>query len=234
MEHIEIVYVDEDILVINKPAGILTIPDGYDPEKPFLTRLLREEFGRLWTVHRLDRDTSGVLLFARTPQAHRALNDQFEQRQVRKIYHLVTFGRLPHEEIEVNYPLMVNGDRRHRTVVDLSRGKPARTIFRHLCSLGREFSLVEAQPLSGYTHQIRAHLTSIGLQILGDKLYKPHPISERYPTFLLPTDTPDFERVALHAYAMTFFHPSQSSREITVVASYPTDFSTLIEILRCK
>ena len=234
MEHIEILYVDEDILVINKPAGILTIPDGYDPEKPFLTHLLREEFGRLWTVHRLDRDTSGVLLFARTPQAHRALNGQFEQRQVQKIYHLVTFGRLPHEEIEVNYPLMVNGDRHHRTVVDLSRGKPARTIFRHLCSLGREFSLVEAQPLSGYTHQIRAHLTSIGLQILGDKRYKPHPIPERYPSFPLPTDTPDFERVALHAYAMTFCHPSQSSREITVVASYPTDLSTLIEILRCK
>ncbi len=234
MEHIEILYVDEDILAINKPAGILTIPDGYDSAKPFLTRILSEHYGRIWTVHRLDRNTSGVLLFARNPHAHRTLNLQFEQRQVQKIYHLVTHGRLPQAEIEVNYPLKVNGDRRHRTVVDFAHGKPARTIFRCICSLRDDYVLLEAQPLSGYTHQIRAHLTSVGFQILGDNLYKPHPISESHPSYPLPADAPAFERVALHAFAMTFFHPSQPSREITITAPYPADFLTLVETLKHK
>ncbi|MCX8023771.1 MAG: RluA family pseudouridine synthase [Thermanaerothrix sp.] len=231
MEHIEILYVDEDILAINKPAGILTIPDGYDSAKPFLTRILSERYGRIWTVHRLDRDTSGALLFARNSHAHRALNLQFEQRQVQKIYHLVTYGRLPQTEIDVSYPLKVNGDRRHRTVVDFVHGKPARTIFRYICSLRDSYIMLEALPLSGYTHQIRAHLSSVGFQILGDNLYKPHPISESHPSYPLPADAPAFERVALHALAMTFSHPSQPSRKITVTAPYPPDLSTLIKAL---
>lgn len=234
MEHIEILYVDEDILAINKPAGILTIPDGYDPAKPFLTRILSEQYGRLWTVHRLDRDTSGVLLFARNPQAHRALNLQFERHQVQKIYHLVTYGHWSQTEIEVNYPLKVNGDRRHRTVVDFTHGKPARTVFRRICALKNGYILLEAQPFSGYTHQIRAHLTSIGFQILGDSLYKPHPVSENHPSHPLPADAPIFQRVALHAFTVTFFHPSQPSREVTVIAPYPTDFSILVETLGQK
>ncbi|MFU8771345.1 MAG: pseudouridine synthase [Anaerolineales bacterium] len=83
------------MLVINKPAGILVLADGYDPTAPFITNLLGKSFGRLWPVHRLDRNTTGVLLLARSAEAHRELNAQFEHRQVNKIYHALVKGK-PH------------------------------------------------------------------------------------------------------------------------------------------
>ncbi|WP_299027959.1 RluA family pseudouridine synthase [uncultured Thermanaerothrix sp.] len=228
---IEILFEDEHLLAVNKPAGILTIQDGYDAAKPFLSHLLSEHFGRLWVVHRLDRDTSGVLLFARNAQVHRSLSLQFERRQVQKIYHLITYGHLAQEEIEVTHPLRVDADRRHRTVVDPFRGKPACTIFRILKRLENDFLLLEAQPLSGYTHQIRAHLSALGLQILGDKLYKPHPVPPNRPIYPLAPDSPATQRVALHAFALSFRHPQSPRKRITLMAPYPSDFTSLLEIL---
>lgn len=230
----DVLFEDENLLAINKPAGVLTIQDGYDAEKPYLSRMLSEHYGRLWVVHRLDRDTSGVLLFARNPQTHRALSLQFEHRQVRKIYHLITFGNLPQEEVEVNLPLKVNADRRHRTLVDDLWGKPASTIFRILQPLDRGFLLLEAQPISGYTHQIRAHLSTLGLQILGDELYKPHPLPPNRPIYPLPPDSPATPRIALHAFALSFHHPWLPEKEITLMAPYPSDFVSLLESLKPK
>jgi len=231
----EILYIDQDILVINKPAGWLTIQDGYDPNRPYLAKALRYIYGPLWVVHRLDRDTSGVLLFARTQQAHRNLNQQFETRLVKKTYHALTVGVPQWDSIEIDYPLLVNGDRRHRTIVDFEKGRPARTFVRVLCRFQSGFALLEVQPYSGYTHQIRAHISSLGLQILGDTLYRPHLVKSEATMLavsppLTPSITPQVERIALHAYALEFDHPTHKQR-LSIQAPYPEDFTQIMNIL---
>lgn len=201
---------DEAILVVNKPAGLLTIQDGYQPNLPHLAGLLTATYGRIWTVHRLDKDTSGVILFARSAAAHRALNAQFEARQVHKVYHALVQGTPEWDSQTTNAPLRVNADRRHRTRVDLAFGKAASTSLRVLERF-RDGCLVEARPFSGYTHQVRAHLAALGLPLIGDLLYGAQ-------------ETEIIWRPALHALRITFQHPD-SGAEIVFEAPYPQDFT---------
>lgn len=121
IEHI-VHWSDESILIVNKPPGLLSIPDGYDADKPHLRSTLEPEFGRLWIVHRLDRDTSGLMVLARTRDAHRALNQQFEQGDVFKQYLAVVHGEPSWSSIRLDLPLLPDGDRKHRTRPDLARG----------------------------------------------------------------------------------------------------------------
>ena len=130
--NIEVLYQDDGILVINKPAGLATLPDGYDPSLPHIKSVLEPQVGPLWIVHRLDKDTSGVLVLARSAAAHRSLNTQFEERLVSKVYHALVIGNPDWKVKTVSLPLRSNGDRLHRTVVDQARGKPAVTHFKVL------------------------------------------------------------------------------------------------------
>jgi RluA family pseudouridine synthase len=221
----ETLWVDPHLLVINKPAGLRTLPDGYDPALPHLRRLLEPEFGRLWMVHRLDRETSGVLLLARSAEAHRALNTQFEQRQAHKVYHALVSGEPPWEEQTVDLPLLPNGDRRHRTVVDARRGKPAVTHLRVLERLSSA-ALVEARPETGRTHQIRAHLAAVGFPILFDRLYAAHGGSP----FPLPTPLPR-DSLALHAFSLEIIHPV-TGQPLRFEAPYPPAFRETLSLLR--
>jgi tRNA pseudouridine32 synthase / 23S rRNA pseudouridine746 synthase len=218
-----LLYADEALLVIHKPAGLPTLPDGYAPDAPHVRSVLEPEYGRLWIVHRLDRETSGVLALARTAQAHRSLNGQFEKHQTIKIYHALVNAGSPGgpdwEERTVRLPLRPNGDRRHRTVVDPRAGKPAVT---HLRVLER-FSgaaLIEARPETGRTHQIRAHLAAEGLPIAADAVYGGG--KEESP--LLP-------RLGLHAFSLEFAHPL-SGEPVRFTAPYPDDFAAALEQLR--
>lgn len=174
---IEILFQDEHLLAINKPSGLRTLPDGYQPQLEHVRSLLEPSFGRLWIVHRLDKETSGVPLLERSAVAHQALNGQFAARLVRKEYHALVCGAPNLDGWEIRLQLRMNGDRNHRTVIDPERGKPAATRIRVLERYPDGYALISASPFIGYTHKIRDHLAACNLPILGDPLYsaRPHP-----------------------------------------------------------
>jgi tRNA pseudouridine32 synthase / 23S rRNA pseudouridine746 synthase len=225
-----ILFIDEQIVIVNKPAGLLSIPDGYDPNLPCLSDILRKELGEIWIVHRLDQDTSGGILFARTAEFHRELNIQFTAHKIQKVYHALVEGSPTWSDQTVNSPLKVNGDRRHRTVVNYRQGKPAKTEFTVLEKF-ETISLIAGCPQTGYTHQIRVHLSSIGFPILVDHLYNP-----RYKPSIMNEsqkrkDEPWIQRLALHSFQLTFQNPA-TKNEFTIQAPYPDDFQIALERLR--
>jgi RluA family pseudouridine synthase len=229
-----VLHVDEAILVVNKPPGLPSLPDGYDASAPHLKSLLEREFGPVWIVHRLDRQTSGVIVLARSAAAHRHLNTQFEQRQVSKSYHALVTGNPSWEEKTVRLPLRPNGDRRHRTIVDADNGKPAVTelkVKQHY--YGAKVCLVEAISHTGRTHQIRAHLAAIGHPLVADTLYgggKALLCSQILPPTSFNDDIPLMERAALHAKSLEIMHPTRSER-IVFCAPYPADLARVLYLL---
>lgn len=216
MEALEFLYQDPDFLAVDKPSGLLTIPDGYNSSLPNLRSFLTDQFGRVWTVHRLDKDTSGIVIFALTADAHRALSILFENRKVKKEYTAFIIGNLPTGQMTIDLPLRVNGDRYHRTIVDQVTGKPAVTKVK-LLNVYSIYSLISAQPKTGYTHQIRAHLAAIGHPILNDSLYgKPN-------AFISDSAS----RLMLHAGKLSFTHPIREN-EIEINSPLPAEMARLI------
>jgi RluA family pseudouridine synthase len=219
-------YLDEALLVVDKPPGLATLVDGFHPEAPYLAGQLGEAYGRIWVVHRLDKDTSGVIVFARTAQAHKDLNAQFEQRRASKVYHALVIGQPEWAEQVVDLPLRPDGDRRHRTVIDRQMGKPAITNLRVLEGFGA-FALVEAIPLTGRTHQIRAHLAAAGYPLVADRLYRR--FGEAPPAS--NPETEPIDRLGLHARSLALYHPL-NGRLQNFEAPYPQDFASALEQLR--
>ncbi len=193
-----VLFMDENLVVVNKPAGLRSVPDGYDPSLPHLRSVLEPALGRLWMVHRLDKETSGLMVLARDADSHRELNRQFREHEPIKHY-LAQVAPVPSwNEISLAAPLKVNADRAHRTRVDFEKGKPARTDFQ-VHHHEEDWAELICTLHTGVTHQIRAHLYHLGLGILGDPLYQP-------PEFKA-TSKPEVERMMLHATELTFTHP---------------------------
>lgn len=232
----QILYLDEHLIAVNKPAGLRVIPDGYDTSLPNLRDMLNELYPKIWVIHRIDKDTSGILIFARDTNTHRALNQQFEKRTVKKQYHLIVTGKPPWTQTTIKFPLRVNGDRKHRTVVDFQKGKPAETEFT-VQEVFSEHSFLFAHPHSGYTHQIRAHISAAGFPIPGDLLYwkaAAHISEQTPPTSKRPlqlSSPPSLERLALHAAQITFFDVNKD-KYTTFSANYPADLSGFLLKLR--
>lgn len=205
----QIIHKDDQILVINKPANLPVLPDGWDKDAPYLVKLLEEEYEKVWVVHRIDKITSGIIIFALTAEAHRSLNIQFEKHQVEKKYHAIVNGNPPWEEKVTKFPLRVNVGHKHRTMVDNKNGVRSETRLKVL-KRNQATTLVEAMPMTGRTHQIRVHLYALGFPLLGDILYS-------------APETDLIARPALHAYSLSFTHPV-SNQLMTCTAPYPDDF----------
>lgn len=226
----DVLYMDADLLAINKPAGLLSIRDGYHPDLPFTASLLEPQFGKLWIVHRLDKDTSGIMILARTAAAHAHLNTQFSHRKVEKIYHCVAVGCPDVDHFMIDIPLQVNGDRRHRTIPNHVLGKAASTEIHVLERFSNKFFFLSACPATGYTHQIRSHLAATGFAILSDSLYTPR--SEPFAS--LPEIFPGYpwiNRMALHASKISFLSPS-TNQPVSFTAPFPADFDAALFNLR--
>lgn len=217
---LEIIYLDHSLVVINKPPGLLSLPDGHDPSIPHVRTILEPEFGKLWIVHRLDKETSGVIILARDQESHSHINNQFANHTIEKVYHAIIHGKLDQENLTINSPLRSNVGRKKRSAVDPIGGKSAITEIQILERFTNT-TLVEAKPKTGRTHQIRVHLYSIGHPILADNLYG------------YDIETSIINRLALHALSIKLIHPG-TGREISFKSQYFQDFKNALSILRNK
>lgn len=208
----KVIHQDQNILVIDKPAGLPVLPDGWEKDAPYLLKILEENHGKLWVVHRLDKTTSGVIVFARDAETHRALNLQFENHETEKTYHALVEGNPKWSEKTAKHPLRVNVGHKHRTAVDDRHGKPSETQFKVLKRY-QESALIEATPKTGRTHQIRVHAYALGYPLLGDMLYGAE-------------ETSIITRPALHAHSLTIHLNGELK---TFKAPYPDDFRMALE-----
>lgn len=198
---IEIVHADAAMLVVNKPAGLLSVPGRGEDKQDCLSRRVQAEFADALTVHRLDMHTSGLLLMARGPEMQRRLSRQFAERQVDKRYLAVVAGRLTLASGEIDLPLLADWPNRPRQKVDLVAGKRALTRYQVLgYDSTTDTSRLALIPETGRTHQLRVHLLALGHPIVGDALYGG------------AASTAHAGRLLLHAEELAFAHPASDER----------------------
>jgi len=212
----KIIYEDANLIVVDKPAGLSVLPDGWKKDSEYLVKMLEEQSGKIFVVHRLDKITSGVMVFARDAETHRALNIQFENHDAQKTYHAIVEGNPKWEEKIAKHPLRANVGHKHRTMVDDKKGKPSETRFR-VIKRYPESALVEAKPMTGRTHQIRVHAYALGHPLVEDVLYGAR---DRYG---LP-------RPMLHAQSLSFIHPA-TNEKVKFSAPHPADFEDALKNL---
>ncbi|GAB2685632.1 RluA family pseudouridine synthase [Aliiglaciecola aliphaticivorans] len=192
--YFDIVYQDENILVLNKPSGLLTVPGKALEHKDSLQLRVQRAFPTATIVHRLDMATSGLIVLALDMDSHRKISKAFELRQTAKSYVARVFGKLSEEQGSIDLPLICDWPNRPKQMVDHERGKKALTHWKRLACDDQE-SLVELIPVTGRSHQLRVHMLSIGHPILGDRLYAHEQALQAA------------NRLQLHAKTLKFNHP---------------------------
>ena len=194
-----ILYEDHDLLAVDKPTGIATIPERRVGRESLLQNLTEWYSFKIYVVHRLDKEVSGVILFAKNPATHRLLNEQFNQRLVKKTYIALVHGLPAGENGEINEPIRQCGS--GRMAVDRHQGKECLTAYQ-IREKYKNHTLLTVYPLTGRRHQIRVHLYSIGNPIVGDPMYGDKKIQKEFP------------RLMLHACKIEFSTASGEERQI--------------------
>jgi 23S rRNA pseudouridine1911/1915/1917 synthase len=232
---LDIIYENEELVAVNKPSGMLSIPDRHDEALPSLQKMLREKYGTIFTVHRLDRDTSGIILFAKNETMHKYLSQLFELHQVQKFYSGIVSGQPVNMQGTIDAPIAEHPVHKGSMVVH-RKGKVAITDYTVLEKLG-SFSLVQFQIHTGRTHQIRVHAKHLGHPIACDPLYgdaKPILLSSIKKKFKLGKneleEKPMLSRLALHASRLQFTLPNGDA--LVLEAPLPKDIRALLQQLK--
>ncbi|MCC7517961.1 MAG: RluA family pseudouridine synthase [Verrucomicrobiae bacterium] len=232
-----VLFEDEHLLAFDKPSGLLSAPDRWDKEATHLVALAQVRYGpEAFNVHRLDRETTGVILFAKAREPLTRAARLFAEGKVRKRYLALVRGRLPRDEMTVDRPIASDPSRPGRMRLSLRYGRPAATELRAL-EKWRSGSLIEAFPKTGRTHQVRLHLASVGCPLLADPLYadgQPLLLSKLKSGYKFKKDAeerPLLARAALHAESLELPHPV-TGEPLTIRAPLPKDFEIALKYLR--
>jgi 23S rRNA pseudouridine1911/1915/1917 synthase len=230
----ETIFENEDFIAINKPAGLLSIPDR-EGKDPSLKGWLKEKYGVIFTVHRLDRETSGMIVFAKNEASHKYLSRIFEERAVEKIYQGIVQGNLAVPKGSIEMPIMEH-PARQGVMVTNKKGKASLTDYEVLEDLGL-YSLVQFRIHTGRTHQIRVHMQHLGHPIVCDELYgdaRPVFISSFKKNFKLSRseeeERPILSRLALHSQLLHF--KDEKGEFHTFEAPLPKDMKALLQQLK--
>jgi len=229
-----VVYEDDSLIAINKPAGLLSVPDRLGKDIS-LKRILQEKFGSIFTIHRLDRNTSGLILFAKTDSAHRHLSMQFEARTTSKIYYGLLSGTPETDHGTINVPIAEHPVKKG-TMITTNKGKEAITDYEVTEKFSR-FSWTKFRIHTGRTHQVRVHAKYIGHPIACDEVYgdgKPLLLSTLKHRFKLSKDLeeerPLLNRLALHSSVLTV--TDETGKEHVFEAPLPKDLRATLQQMR--
>ena len=205
---IEYVYSDNQIIIVEKPANMLSVPGNTTEKQDCLIHRVRQRFSEARIVHRLDFSTSGLMVVAQNEESHRNLSRQFQNRETEKTYVAKVYGHPEKESGEINLPLRCDWEKRPRQIVDFQQGKNAQTFWKILERL-KKCCCLTLTPITGRTHQLRVHMMILGHPILGDELYA------HQEAFGMA------DRLCLHAKELTITHPTELKRMAFFSASEP-------------
>jgi 23S rRNA pseudouridine1911/1915/1917 synthase len=232
---VNIVFENDDFIALNKPAGLFSVPDRFGKEVS-LKQLLLEKYGQIFIIHRLDKETSGIILFAKNEATHREFSMMFEHRQIEKYYLGLVNGSLYNSTGTIDVPIMEHPFKKGEMMAN-AKGKQSLTTYEVVKDY-KMFSLVKFRIHTGRTHQIRVHTKHIGNSIVCDELYgdaKPVLVSQLKSKYKLSKnlfeETPILNRLALHAYQLKF---SYKEKEFDFVAEMPKDLRALMQQLDKK
>jgi tRNA pseudouridine32 synthase/23S rRNA pseudouridine746 synthase len=212
---VEVLFEDEDLISVNKPTGLASITEN-DIEKDSLHSLLETKLGqKLFVVHRLDKEVSGIILYAKNSATHKIINRQFNERTIKKFYIALAHGIVKENDGVIKKPIREFGS--GRMGVDERKGKSSETRF-HVIERFKDFTLLELNPTTGRRHQLRVHLYSIGRPIVGDLRYGDKTVQEKFP------------RIMLHAKSIGLNLPSNKS--ILIEAPIPDSFKKVLVNIR--
>lgn len=226
-----ILFENDDYIVVNKPPFVASLDERGGSGEVNILRLAKQYSADAQVCHRLDKETSGAIIIAKTPEAYRSVSIQFEKRKVSKTYHAVVDGQFTFRELFIDLPILNDGNK--SVTIDRREGKRAETIFNTLKHY-RHYTLVECKPITGRMHQIRIHLATQRAAIAGDDMYRGKPVflSSLKKGYRLAKDEeeqPIMKRFALHARYLVF--KGLDGQDIVIEAPYPKDFATLIKLL---